>query len=198
MGFSKRIISKLYDSFEFYILKDYEKSIKLINEQFKFKGNETIVDLGGGTGHILKKIYKNVDKSINMDSSKQMLLQQKNNEIIRIQADGIKIPIKDKSVDVVFLLNVLHHIKKNYHEILFREIFRVLKNKGVLFIIDLYYPLTFFNKLFTIIEEFAVGKTYHVSTDEIQNYLNDVGFENYSVSYIDKNKWNYAIIVIKN
>ena len=93
----------------------------------------------------------------------------------------------------------MHHIKKNYHEILLKDIFRVLKNKGTLFIIDLYYPLTFLNKLFTIIEEFAVGKTYHVSTDEIQNYFNDVGFENYSIRFNDKNKMKYtSLFNIKN
>ena len=65
-GFSRNIISKLYDTFECNILKDYKSSIEIIQKKIEFIGSEIIVDIGGGTGFILKKLFTNVGKSINI------------------------------------------------------------------------------------------------------------------------------------
>lgn len=196
-GFSRNIILKLYDAFELNILRDYQSSLDIIQKQIRFHGNETIVDIGGGTGFILKNLNDHVQRSINIDPSVQMLLQQKNPLIHRIQADGTQIPLQDESADLILLLNSLHHIHKDKHTVLFKEIYRVLKVNGVFFLIDLYYPMTFLNKLFTMVEEFAVGKTYHISTVMIQQFFDEVGLKDSLTYYLDKNHWNFAIQGIK-
>ena len=168
-GFSRLIISRFYDFVEFYFLRDYEKSLKAIEQFVDFNGNEILVDIGGGTGYILNQFRDKVSCVINLDVSKNMLRQQGTDFLQLIQASGYFVPLKSDSVDIVFLINTLHHIDVRYHQDVMNEMSRILKNKGVIIIIDLYYPMTVSNKLFTFFEEFAVGKTFHIHSKEIVN-----------------------------
>jgi ubiquinone/menaquinone biosynthesis C-methylase UbiE len=157
-NFSRYPISKCYNFIEKYIIKDYDIALLSINEQLKLGSKDLILDVGGGTGFILQNLYKKSFMKINMDSSKNMLLQLENETIIKIQGDGVYIPFKNESVTIVLLINVLHHIDKNNHKMLFQEICRILKKEGIFFMIDLYYSKSFFNNLFTIFEELSVEK----------------------------------------
>ena len=196
--FSRYPISKLYDFAEKHYIRDYERALVAIRKQLVINKNDVVLDIGGGTGFILQNIYKDAFVTINMDASKNMLQQLKNKKIFKIQGDGTFIPLKNESISIVLLINVLHHIHEKNHKLLIHEISRILKNNGTFFMLDLYYPMTFMTKIFTIIEEVALGKTYHIPSEKILEVLNELSFTIKLVTYMGKNKWIYSIKAIKN
>jgi ubiquinone/menaquinone biosynthesis C-methylase UbiE len=50
--------------------------------------------------------------------------------------DGLTIPFKDESFDVVFMAGVLHHIDLTLHQTIIKEIHRVLKKEGRLYVFE--------------------------------------------------------------
>ena len=196
--FTRYTISKFYDFAEKHYIRDYERALLVIRKNLVFNESDIILDIGGGTGFILQEIYKEAFMAINIDTSKNMLQQLKNKNIFKIQGDGTFLPIKNESIGIVLLINVLHHIHEKNHKLLFKEMSRILKKNGTFFMIDLHYPMTFMAKIFTIIEEFILGKTYHIPSEKILEILNELSFTIKLVTYMGKNKWIYSIKAIKN
>jgi len=58
--------------------------------------------------------------------------------------------------------------------------------------------MTFWNDLFTRFEEFAVGKTYHISAESIINMLKTEGLSKISLYYADDKQWRFLIKAVKN
>jgi ubiquinone/menaquinone biosynthesis C-methylase UbiE len=195
--FSRYPISKFYDFVEKHYLRDYEKALIIIKKQLSFNKKDIVLDIGGGTGFILQEINKEPFIKINIDVSKKMLQKLKNERILKIQGDGMFLPFKNESMSIVLLINVLHHIHKKYHKLLFQEIYRILKKNGFLLMIDLYYPMTFIAKIFTFLEELSVGKTYHIPSERVQEILNKIGFTVKLDKYKEINKWIYSIKAIR-
>lgn len=187
----------LYDFIEKYIFREYKVEIKLIEDNLKIKRNQDIIDIGGGTGYIAKSIINKANSVTIVDYSKEMIMQLKNPLIKSIQSAASSLPIKDGFFDIALLINVLHHIKKTKQNTVISEIYRILKKNGELFIIDLFYPNNFFNRLFNKFEEFATGKTYHIPHYEVVNKLKGAGFHNVSSSFQDWRNYKYLIIAKK-
>ena len=114
MPFDK--VSLLYDFMETYILKDYQGSMDLFERYLHVKPSDSVLDLGGGTGFFSQAVVESVGKVVVVDPSRKMLLRNKNNTISKIQADGCFLPVREKSVDCVLCVNVLHHIHSTYHQ----------------------------------------------------------------------------------
>ncbi len=186
-----------YDFLEKYIIRDYKIALELIHNNLNLNKNLNVVDIGGGTGAIAKSIIDEVNSVWIVDNSKQMLKRLKNPIITNIQCDAFSLPIKDRVFDIALLINVLHHIKKVEQMNVLKEIFRILKNQGEAFIIDLYFPKTFINRIFSKPEEILVGRTCHIPHNELMSKLKDAGFKNFSFNFIDKHKWRYLIIAKK-
>ena len=99
-------------------------------ESKKFEGK--LIDIGGGENCNYRKILKyanytsvNIEKNINPDF------------LIKVNE---KIPIKDNSFDICLMFNVLEHIYD--WDFIFREVKRLLKNKGKIYlIIPFLYPI---------------------------------------------------------
>lgn len=135
----------------YYINSDYGRGItegqfrksgesayeKLIAQDKLLKGRESILDFGCGTGRLTEFMAKDFKKVIGVDISatmicrgKDRLKNLKNVELIEI--DGASIPLPDRSVDIVFAYLVFQHIKERFMvENAFKEIYRVLKPKGI-------------------------------------------------------------------
>ena len=88
--------------------------------------NLNILELGAGSGQIPKLL------------GNQQILRQDitftNN--IDLQSDLYKLPIKNLSMDIIFVIDVFHHLGRPWE--FFNESFRVLKNGGKLILIEPY------------------------------------------------------------
>ena len=106
--------------------KKYELFLRLI----KPKPNETILDVGAGSGTFLENKYHNKKKIISLDISEKLLkeIKIKYPEIKTIKASALKLPFKTKSIDIVFSNAVIEHVgdKKKYKKFS-KEIQRVGK-----------------------------------------------------------------------
>ena len=106
--------------------------LKLLKEKFnQYLKVQLILDLGCGRGIAALAVF---DKTIDygLDNNPSALNQAKKEKIYKktIFADGKKIPLKDKSINLVFSNCVIEHIENI--DSLFKEINRVLKKDGLL------------------------------------------------------------------
>ncbi|TCS83514.1 class I SAM-dependent methyltransferase [Tepidibacillus fermentans] len=105
------------------------------------KKEDTVLDLGAGTGYFSIPIAKLVKKVISVDVSEEMLDHLKQ-ELEREKIDNIEtilheietLPFNDRIADKVILSLVLHEVKDLNQTI--REIRRVLHPKGKLLVIE--------------------------------------------------------------
>jgi ubiquinone/menaquinone biosynthesis C-methylase UbiE len=95
---------------------------------------DSIVDVGCGTGRFTLSLADWFNaKVIGIDPSRSMLREvvgKASNQSIRFcEGTAERMPIPDKSADLVFLSMVYHHIEDRYDAI--REFNRVLRNRGL-------------------------------------------------------------------
>ena len=190
-------VSFFYDFIERYILKDYQGSMDLINRHLSIDKNYRVIDVGGGTGFFSQAIIDKVSKAVVVDPSYKMLKKIRNPNISVIQGDGGFLSVKNETFDLAVLVNVLHHIHRNKQKEVLAEAFRALKKNGRLFIIEVFFPKTFFNRLFCTLETLAVGKTYHLSAEQLESYLKDVGFTRVAMTYPKEHSWKYVALGTK-
>ncbi len=190
-------VSFCYDFIEKYILKDYQGSIYLMNNYLSLHKSFSVIDIGGGTGFFSKEIIEKVNKIVVVDPSYKMLKKIRNPNISMVQGDGGFLSVKNESFDLAIIVNVLHHVHKKDQKKVLAETFRVLKKKGSVFIIEVFFPMTFWNKLFCRFENFTVGKTYHLSAEMLKSYLKDVGFRKVTMTYPKDHSWKYVAVAMK-
>ncbi len=97
----------LYDNKHDFVFKFGEEIVKLLNPQ----KNETILDIGCGTGDLTKKISELCEKVTGIDNSKEMIetAQKKYPEISFIHTDAKDYQL-DERFDAIFSNAVLHWI----------------------------------------------------------------------------------------
>ncbi len=97
----------LYDNKHDFVFKFGEEIVKLLNP----KNNETILDIGCGTGDLTKKIAELSGKVIGIDNSNEMIqtAHKKYPEISFIHADAKDYQL-DNEFDAIFSNAVLHWI----------------------------------------------------------------------------------------
>lgn len=114
---------------------------EVIIPRMRLKRSETLVDLGSGIGYFSLPMAKRVKLVISVD------IEPKMHEVLssRIRAGAVKnieplraeitnLPIADASVDHVLVAFVYHEIKDRKR--LMAEASRVLKNRGILTVVD--------------------------------------------------------------
>jgi len=112
-----------------------EKRKKFLKEFYGNTGqNKIILDLAAGMGIYMESL-SNYRYFINIDLSFNELkeITSDNGKVLRINANALNIPLKNRSVDSIIVIGLLHHIPFCLPE-LFQEIVRVLKNDGTVFI----------------------------------------------------------------
>lgn len=107
----------------------------------KFPG-ATLLEIGGGVGYIMQAMYKrllsrsvpphkitDLDIAPNMiDKAKERLGKESIYEFCLY--DGITVPLRDESIDLIYSVAALQHIPKAYVFNLFYEVKRLLKPNG--------------------------------------------------------------------
>ena len=120
----------------------YDESIKnkLLDLQILRKSMK-VVDLGAGDGYLSRAIARSVKQVVAVDISSQMLKELKKKagdngikNIKVLESDGQDMPVEPGSMDMVCANMYLHHIEEPENAV--REMYRVLKPGGVVFISD--------------------------------------------------------------
>lgn len=122
----------------------YDESIKnRLIQPGMLEKSMTVVDLGSGDGYISRSVAGFVGKVYAVDISAGMLRaldkKARNSGIENIQtveSDGQDVPLQDSCADVVFASMYLHHIEDP--EIAIKEMHRLLKPGGTVFLADYY------------------------------------------------------------
>lgn len=143
-GEAKEFFNQVASEWEEIRKNYYDESIvnKLVELQI-LKKDMTVMDLGAGDGYLSRAVADFVKKVIAVDISKEMLkeLERKAREssivnIETLEGDGRDVPAEDSSVDMVCANMYLHHIEEP--ELAIREMNRVLKPGGLVFLADFY------------------------------------------------------------
>ena len=195
MPFDK--VSFLYDFVETHILHDYQGSIALCQQYLEVYDDDRVLDLGGGTGFFSQFLAKRVQQVVTFDSSRKMLRKNRFPSMTNIQGYGQALPFQDECFDLVVLVHVLHHIPTAYQQHVIDECFRVVIPSGRVFVIEVFFPQTFWNKVFSTIEDFFVGKTDHIAAETLHSYLTAGGFENIMMTNPQDHSWKYVAIGYK-
>ena len=140
---------------------------------------ETILDVGTGTGEIVKKVLQKSPSStvIGIDVAKEMVKQAKRKNISAtfIIADATKLPIKNSTADNLIFSLTYRHIPQ---EKLLDEIDRVLKKEGTVSILDIPKPPAFLYYLVLFFMEKVFRKFGEklFSQEEYDYFLHSVKF----------------------
>ena len=108
--------------------KRIDQMVKSLAEKTQ---RELFLDLGCGTGNVLKFGRKYFQRAVGVDVSFNMLKQARQSGLEVVQADILSLPFKSKVFDLVSIFSVLHHIYD--YSLVFGQISRVLKTEGYLY-----------------------------------------------------------------
>lgn len=86
----------------------------------------------GCSGGVIADYLKTFGKSYGIDKSLEGLYLKKIENVFSIQSDAIQMPFKNELFDIITLLDVAEHVENDLS--LFREIYRVSKRTGLLFV----------------------------------------------------------------
>lgn len=130
--------AKNYDA-EISEYSDYLPAISKIKKLTNVKYDQTIIDIGTGTGRLIKKFIGKTNRLIAIDISKKMLKRAKYRKYINvsfIRADMRFLPLMSGTTDISVSNLVFHHLKNIEKTLALREIHRILKPHGKIIIGD--------------------------------------------------------------
>ena len=153
--------------------------------------NDVICDIGAGSGIFTipaAKLTRNRVYALETDHEMLEIIKEKAKsdglaKIDLIQVDGDNIQIRDRSVDVVLLVTVLHEIEKK--SVFLSEIKRILKADGRIMLIEFFKHET----------PFGPPLSHRISREEVEKAMDETGFIN-SMEFTLSD--NFYCIVFKN
>ena len=128
---------KLSGAYSFYFA---EVKVRLL-QQFENDESIKVLDIGCGDGAtelFMQRYFSNW--SVNgVDISEKSIIEAKkrglSNAIFSVY-NGTRVPVQDECFDIVFVAGVLHHVEYKFHSAIVKEIFRILKKGGRLYIFE--------------------------------------------------------------
>lgn len=117
-----------------------EMKVKLL-QQFEHNIRQDILDVGCGDGatEVYLNKYFPLWQIRGIDVSYKSIEEAKKKSIFNCDFglyDGKHIPYENASFDIVFIAGVLHHVDSNLHDPLIKEVVRVLKTNGKLYLFE--------------------------------------------------------------
>jgi ubiquinone/menaquinone biosynthesis C-methylase UbiE len=129
----------LYDFlFEVTASKRHQAFLERIIELAELSGNETLLDIGCGTGTLICEIAKRfpniaiagIDVSENLLNGAKQKFQQHSDQIELKIASVLELPYRDNTFDVVFTSIMFHQLDIEEKSKAVQEMYRVLKTGG--------------------------------------------------------------------
>ena len=138
---SFRWLTPLYDPILKWVMREETFKRKLV-QQANIQPNANVLDLGCGTGTLtvmLKQAYPSANIT-GMDGDPQVLgIAREKSSGLNIQWDeglASALPYPDSAFDRVVTSLVIHHLMTDDKRQAFKEIYRVLKPQGELYVLD--------------------------------------------------------------
>ena len=159
------------------VYKHYDNFIKLFNldkkgeikDILELKGEEIVLDIGGGTGKLAEYICEDCKIVYVLDESKGMLSKvEENARVVPILGDVLDINFENNSIDIVIISDVLHHIENQQR--LIEETYRILKKNGKLIILD-FEKNHIKTKILKAFEFTLFGKLYFRTSKDVVNLI---------------------------
>lgn len=130
-------ISKIYGGFFKFQLGYFNRILDKVQNDFDINKYESVLDVGCGTGALIKVLYDRNLKVTGVDPSKGMLKQGYNrlkNDDIKLMeiVAGERLPFPDNSFDIVISSYVAHGLKSEKRIELYEEMKRVSKKFVIL------------------------------------------------------------------
>jgi|BarGraIncu01122A_1022018.scaffolds.fasta_scaffold40900_1 ubiquinone/menaquinone biosynthesis C-methylase UbiE len=162
-----------------YLRKAQSSLISLLN----IKENMNFLDIGCGTGWAIGQVAKLVDYKgsfYGVDLSPRMIEKAKenfkvNNNFHFINANSESIPLDDNLFDIIICTNSFHHYLNPNKAM--KEIFRLLKPDGKIFILDPTADYWFIKIIDKIIKLIEPGHVKIYSTKEFESLLINAGLK---------------------
>ena len=182
-----------YDFTEYFGEKYHQWVIEILIQTLALNANDSVIDLGGGTGlfsHILYKQANLTNNVVCVDPSDNMLHQARNLPGVSLLcADALSFILReDKHYDKILIKEAIHHIHQRKD--LFIEIYKKLTPSGRLLIVTRPQKpeLPFFH---AASEAFAQGQpSYEILKTELETsgFTVDVQLHHYPIE-LPKTKW---------
>jgi len=167
----------LYDVFELF-LSDVRKEItKEIDP-----ANKSILDVATGTGSLAIELSNTAKKVIGIDLSTKMLdvaeKKRRNDNLSFLLMDASKMKFNDGEFDAVTISLGLHDMPLEIRTLVLKEVKRVLKKDGKLFILEYNSPKNNFETVLSrLINTFESKYYLDFLNADFEHYLNTLGFK---------------------
>lgn len=116
-------------------------------------GGNSIAILNNNAGFHRLKVY-GLDAAFNMVKASKNKMPYKDMSCNFIQAVAERLPFKDNSIERIINVFMLHHMKYEVKVMALKEMFRVLRKRGVLIVIDPTKPYNLFGKALGFIRSY--------------------------------------------
>ena len=167
----------VYDVFEL-ILSDVRNQItKEINPI-----NKSVLDVATGTGSLAIDLSKSAEKVVGIDLSSKMLdvaeKKRKNNNLSFLLMDASCMKFNDEEFDLVTISLGLHDMPLDIRTLVLKEVKRVLKRNGKLYILEYDLPQNPLGAVSSrLINTFESKYYLDFINSDFYNYLNTFGFK---------------------
>ena len=167
----------VYDVFEL-ILSDVRNQItKEINPI-----NKSVLDVATGTGSLAIDLSKSAEKVIGIDLSSKMLdvaeKKRKNDNLSFLLMDASNMKFNDEEFDLVTISLGLHDMPLDIRTLVLKEVKRVLKRDGKLYILEYDLPQNPLGAVSSrLINTFESKYYLNFINSDFYNYLNTFGFK---------------------
>ena len=163
------------------VLEELCKFLKPLSAQ------ASILDVGAGTGIMSEFAYKCRDelKYVAVDPADGMLKFAPSFLETHV-GRAEELPFEDSSFDAIIMGESLHHL--NNPELAFKEVIRVLKTEGKLFIYD-FDVSTFLGKSICLIEKTLGEPAHFYEPNRLKKELEEYGF----IVEVSQHKWRYSL-----
>lgn len=145
---------------------------QLLEAGFDLAGRsvETVLDVGGGTGRAAKELT--VPRRVVVDISRGMLRRARDRGLACVRGDAGRLPIADRSVDAVVVLDALHHFPDPPAAV--ADATRVLATGGVLVIRE-FDPGTIRGTGLVVAERIARMNSTFYPVEDLASILEEAG-----------------------
>jgi len=188
----KKKFSFLAPMYEFIHL-GANRTVKKLLRVGGFKKTDTVLDLGGGSGRIARRMVSYVGKITVADVAEGMIKQcDKYGDVTCVLLTQDRLPFRDTSFDKVIMIDAFHHFANQEGMVI--EVERILKKDGTAILQEIN-TQGLYGKFVNIIENTSGISHNFYTPNELSTIWNSNGFE--SKIYFS-NSGSYYLVARKN